>query len=525
METATTGRQAVFCVKALRVPGLLAMIALLAVSGCAVPHDTSLGERWARDRLTLAGRGDRVDRCNEAFTLIDEAVAAAGRQDAQTAPVPGFPHLRVTRFLAAMGERFRGEKGDDRRAFDYWTGWLASSAIKARRVELANLPRPDRRALRRRLGNAPETLIEECTAILKSFDGQRDRAREILARTVNVPDNYIDFHRVIGIYPLSALAVLAGFENWKAGNLQEFAGAPSGLRMLGRPTRFAPPANAAPMPPAAVAALLRQSADNPLKVPRPGAAALRRLAAAFAPVYAVDVTGEYDRIGTPVVDAAGNPGLDIRVPRVYIQPSWAVFGGEPVLQISYLAWFSERPPRSEPDILAGRMDGLIWRVTIGSGGRPLIYDTIHPCGCYHLFFPVPPTRRREAPVDEPGEGTVVPVHAPTLRAGERMVLHIESGSHYLRAVSAAAMEGIGTTRYRFAPMDTLRNLPLADGMTRSLYDPTGIVAGTERAERYLLWPMGVPSPGAMRQWGTHATAFVGRRHFDDPHMLDRVFTR
>lgn len=34
---------------------------------------------------------------------------------------------------------------------------------------------------------------------------------------------------------------------------------------------------------------------------------------------------------------------------------------------------------------------------------------------------------------------------------------------------------------------------------------------------------GVRSPGAMRQWGNHATAFVGQRHFDDPTMLDEAF--
>jgi hypothetical protein len=28
----------------------------------------------------------------------------------------------------------------------------------------------------------------------------------------------------------------------------------------------------------------------------------------------------------------------------------------------------------------------------------------------------------------------------------------------------------------------------------------------------------------MRQWGRHATAFVGRRHFDDPHLLDAYFS-
>jgi hypothetical protein len=37
--------------------------------------------------------------------------------------------------------------------------------------------------------------------------------------------------------------------------------------------------------------------------------------------------------------------------------------------------------------------------------------------------------------------------------------------------------------------------------------------------------MGIASAGAMRQWGTHATAFVGRRQFDDPFLLEEAFAR
>jgi len=34
--------------------------------------------------------------------------------------------------------------------------------------------------------------------------------------------------------------------------------------------------------------------------------------------------------------------------------------------------------------------------------------------------------------------------------------------------------------------------------------------------------MGVPSAGAMRQWGTHAVAFLGKRHFDEPRLLEKL---
>jgi hypothetical protein len=35
--------------------------------------------------------------------------------------------------------------------------------------------------------------------------------------------------------------------------------------------------------------------------------------------------------------------------------------------------------------------------------------------------------------------------------------------------------------------------------------------------------MGIDNAGAMRQWGTHATAFIGRRHFDDADLIERRF--
>ena len=69
----------------------------------------------------------------------------------------------------------------------------------------------------------------------------------------------------------------------------------------------------------------------------------------------------------------------------------------------------------------------------------------------------------------------------------------------------------------------LRALPWPAGGTRSAYDAAGLVPGSERGERWLFWPMGIASAGQMRQWGRHATAFVGRRHFDDPGLLDLYF--
>jgi hypothetical protein len=57
-------------------------------------------------------------------------------------------------------------------------------------------------------------------------------------------------------------------------------------------------------------------------------------------------------------------------------------------------------------------------------------------------------------------------------------------------------------------------------------DEIGVVemaTADERGERYLFWPMGIKSAGAMRQAGSQPTAFVGRRHFDDADLVDKRF--
>ncbi len=493
------------------------------VAACALPQDISLGEKWGRARLETGGVQDGIRRCAQAFSIIDNAVGRAGTGDAQATSIAGFPHLRTTRFLAALGARFR--TANNKTAFADWTEWLARTAAEGRGYELANLSAAARDALQSRLGEKPEAVVADCTAVLLQFDGTRSDFRETLVATAAVPDNYADMFRVIGIYPLTSLPVLFGFNRWKDRNLPGFRNSPSALKMSGKIGFSAPGAVPLPMTPKAISALLRGWSGNPLKIPRPGDAELRRLAAGFAPVFAVDVTGDYDRIGVPVLRVDGPPQVDTSAPQVYVQPSWTLIGGAPHLQISYLAWFSERPPTGSLDILAGKLDGLIWRVTISPDGRPMLYDSIHPCGCYHLFFPVPPTRLKTTQTDEPREGTVVPTDAPVLAPGQRMVLHISSGDHYLRGLSVSNGLTAGSTPYELVSMDALRSLPAPGGGRRSLYERDGLVAGTERDERWVLWPMGISSPGAMRQWGTHATAFVGRRHFDDPYLIDKAFTR
>ena len=169
-------------------------------------------------------------------------------------------------------------------------------------------------------------------------------------------------------------------------------------------------------------------------------------------------------------------------------------------------------------------------VTMDADLQPIVYDTIHPCGCYHLFYPTERVRARPRPI--PGEGPFdesmfAPQMAPTLGAGERLLLRISSRSHYLQRVIAVKEAAADAVEYDLRDDNELRALPWPNESAargfRSAFGPDGLIAGSERLERFLFWPMGIASAGQMRQWGRHATAFVGRRHFDDPDLFERYF--
>jgi hypothetical protein len=166
------------------------------------------------------------------------------------------------------------------------------------------------------------------------------------------------------------------------------------------------------------------------------------------------------------------------------------------------------------------LDGVLWRVTLDRAGRPLLYDSIHACGCYHLLFPDSRLRLRPE-TGEWAEPPLVLQPAPVVGQRERAVVRLSSGSHYVWRVYADRPGA--TVELDGRDYATLYAVPAENGGTRSLFDPNGLVAGSERAERWLLWPTGVPSPGAMRERGRHAIAFVGWRHFDDADLLDRLF--
>jgi hypothetical protein len=454
-------------------------------------------------QMPIAGhlqRSDAAGDCARLLREVDRRVDGAGARDAQSPRVPGFPYLRVSRFTASLGAA--AEQRPDA-GFTAWRELMAQADRQARDAELSNAGEQSRAAA-----------IDACRQVLAAADSG---AFEQLRAAAQVPDDYSSAMRVLGLYPLTRLAFAAGIRHWQQETRQIFATPPARLPLHGRLQRYAPAGAAPPL------AVLDSAAFG---LPAPSAAQLSQWVLLHAPALEVDTATDDDRIGALRWSGSGGAAataVDTRAPVAYVRIAYTHLAGRVRLQLVYTFWFPARPPEHAFDILAGHIDGLIWRVTLDEAGAPLVYDSIHPCGCYHLFFPTGALVPRPRP-ETLDEGLFAPQAALTLGAGERIVLRVASRSHYLQRVSVRPAGEVAGTGYLLRDAQSLRALPWPAGGTRSAYDAAGFVPGTQRAERWLFWPMGIASAGQMRQWGRHATAFVGRRHFDDPWLFDEYFS-
>jgi hypothetical protein len=242
----------------------------------------------------------------------------------------------------------------------------------------------------------------------------------------------------------------------------------------------------------------------------------------FAPIWEIQYQGDNDRIGSLRWNLNGELDVDTGKPLTYTQLSFTRFGDDILTQLNYIIWFPARPKEGPLDIYGGFLDGIIFRVTLNSEGIPLFYDTIHNCGCYYKAFPTNQLQVKEASgYEEPPLIFKAPEIDPLK---ERMVISIDSHTHYIQHLySSSRTEAPASTVYGLVDYGQLRSLPYSEGNRRSMFTQDSLAPGSQRLERYILWPTGVLSPGAMRQYGRHAVSFVGKRHFDEPFYMDRVF--
>lgn len=464
-----------------RFPPLLVLTALLLTGGCA-----QQGYREQAD----AALGD----CTGLWRQYVERVSAAGAFDAQSWPLPAYPFLRVNRNLSYAA---RGPLSPLQRR--QWLERAYQLGQRARQAESGKLSPPaDLPSLESCLRRQLRTLVN-------------DPDLWAYVRQHRPPDAYNDTARVLGLYPLQQPVVSWQVENLVAEVEEEFQNYRSSADWRRHQIRDRPPWKR-------IEALFQSGNHrDALGMPVFGPSEQDLLFSYYSPIIEQEYRLPSDRIGRP--ERHGERWTVSEKPRLFTLLSETRWRGQWLPQLVYVWWYPARPKSGALDIYAGKLDSLIFRLTLDWRGRVLFYDSIHSCGCYQKWYPARSEIRFKGLSGRDEPLAILPVEPPA--QPYQLVLRLKSPEHFVVGID---FEPPGTGHpdrsYRLRSYLNLRRELSGDD---HLFAANGLVPGTERPERFLLWGLGVPSAGAMRQWGHHATAFAGRRHFDDPLLFERYF--
>lgn len=484
--------------------GLVLLLVSIFATGCSLLP--------VRYELPAAGEFD----CGEHLAALDADIERYTHFDPALRRIPDQPLLRSNRFVASFASP--NLQGDSLRI---WLQQMNALAQEGYSTEIQRLPEAVKKQWQNRLPvHGVAGMLSQCS---EAFLSQPTVDASLLSEHAQPLSNYSNAQRFWGIYPLTKRLAASSIEDYRAemterihqGERQQFS----------RSTLYH--VDSTPLPAASpeLAALLHQ----------------------HAPVIQVENNSAADQVGAPIWRDDNQIGLETQTPHAYTYVTQVRYKQQVMMQLNYVFWFAARPKLSSFDLYGGDLDALVWRVTLNAQGKPLLYDSIHACGCYHLLFLPQGTVidiskiKGEQPLSfdlpTPQLASSTSSASPSYRGASSNVaairLKVDSGTHYLidvdmtkaNAATAVASNLINQAaekrRYSLQPYQQLLMLPTPTGY-RSLFGDDGIIAQSSRLERFVLWPLGVPNAGAMRQAGTHAIAFIGERHFDDPWLLDQL---
>ena len=482
---------------------------IVLMTGCATQRTSHLDfEDQSSVELSL-------DFCRNWSEQLDVVIAQYDARDFGATKVKDYVYLRADRFLAAFSDLVY----DDPNLFRAWVSAMVDLDQESRQIEVNNL----NDAALRLLGKDRLTIkdvTKRCSVFFKEhyleepFDDL-----EKLTAVVFIPDDYSSVKRALGLYPLLKIPFIKGIKEWHKQARDTFERyAQKDVKVVS--TRQYEPTKKSIFRLQEVARLMSQRDALGQLTLSPDL--LSRLFVTYAPIFTIEDSGEFDRVGAVDFTKEGAVTVNVLEPTVYTHLTHTRFEGRTLPQLVYVAWFLARPKEGVGDLLGGNLDGIIWRVTLDHDGTPLLFDSIHPCGCYHMFFPTDRLVPNAAP-SEFVEWAFSPKQLNEIETGMTVNITVQTKTHYLAGVTLDNFRQ-EAQQYSLRAYDELRSIETSQGR-RNLFGVNGIVSGSERGERYLLWPSGIESPGAMRQWGRHATAFVGRRHFDDVDLLDKYYIR
>lgn len=232
------------------------------------------------------------------------------------------------------------------------------------------------------------------------------------------------------------------------------------------------------------------------------------LSGRYAPVFLIENDREaYNLIGKvrARLDDDGREDIfvDPESPAIYYQERTFETKSDSYTNLIYRVHFREVPLSLFPFYLGkGKNVGLFVVVTLNSRNEPVLYTTVHTCGCYLAFmptslmpeeaFPAGWNREGQRVLGEKLPGLLSLAPGPDLPL--KPVILIRSGSHRVKDAWMAGTESLGiyrTVSSPLLPLGELDNLPLGGGKRTSFFETSGprkgYVKGSQKVwERFLM---------------------------------------
>ncbi|MGF1724712.1 hypothetical protein [Photobacterium nomapromontoriensis] len=469
---------------------------LLLIGCTASPHSA---EHYAANLYAT-----ELASCYNQLSTFNQEVQRQQINDAQSITLPQYPHLAFDRFSQAQLLSVKTQQ--DRQQ---WLKYVAQLSQRQRHAEYSNMVSNQRFDL-----PTLDYCANRLTQIPMTDD---DHWQQLTEHAPSIPSSYEPWLRFFGLYPITKVvagpSIISEAKRIKAGFSQPVDGYQISYQLSVD--------NTPTITQHEISQWFSEALNHStLQWPQFSQQQLDQLYRHYAPVITVESASLDDKPGTVEYNWSDTPSVNATQPAIYLDHSYTRFHGQTLLQLNYSLWFANRTPTASLDPYAGPFDGVLLRLTLDQHGNPLFMDSIHHCGCYHMIFNFS-DKLQSIPLDPNTEAPLILTrlrHATndalqvTLSHGEHMIKHVSWGPtpHLVRAIP-----GI--------PYDQLRSLPTRHGVNKSLFDEHGMLPASERLESTYLWPFGIPSPGTMRQVGHHATAFIGERHFDEPHLFEQFF--
>jgi len=476
----------------------LVLIGLMTLCACTTLKNTDpqaenpkAGVKIYQPSKNSAAPADKI-ACSAALIRLDQlALQSAGTLSANR--IPAMPWLRHSRLITS-DIRIQTSADDIAQLLRR----MSSLAIKGLTYEVAVVPKASINQWRQRYQiNLPtHRFITQCSAQL--VKNQLKNPQAALRRLKSIPsdDDYSTLARVAGLYPIATVPFRSGVVNEQRQLAKEWGQVSDKQWYQYKPT-------------------------SPTRINT--ASHWQQLLAAHAPVWLIDSATGPNLPGAPFWQGDVLK-VNTQQPTTYAFVSEARWQQQSITQLNYIIWFSERPRLKRLDWVAGQHDAVVFRVNLNQKGAVIAYDSIHLCGCWYRLF-LPPGQPFKINHHYWQEPVLMSRVQLPVGSSPRMAVYLAADTHQIQYLSPAAEVAKASVRitqgYQQKPFSTLLSLPHSSGV-KPVFNRQGYVTGSKRPERWLFWPMGVKNPGALRRFGDHAISFVGRRYFDDPHLLERV---